>query len=189
MGVSREQRFKDLLGEVYVPLQRYVRRRTPDGDDVLADTLLVLWRRLDDVPAGAVLPWSYGVARGCLRNARRSTQRRWKLILRLADEPTAPASDEDPALAEAFADLAEGDREVLRLWAWEQLPAREIALVLGITPNAASIRLHRATTRLRKGLLGTTTAPNRVNARKSGPPPGQERDRQERDQQEQEAPR
>jgi len=181
MGVSREQRFEDLLGEVYVPLQRFIRRRTDDGDDVLADTLLVLWRRLDDVPADAALPWSYGVARGCLRNARRSTQRRWKLILRLADQPAAPAPAEDPALGEAFADLAEADREVLRLWAWEQLPAREIAVVLGITPNAASIRLHRATTRLRAGLLGTTTAHPRVGARKSWPPPGQERDQQERE--------
>ena len=184
MGGSREQRFEDLLGEVYVPLQRYVRRRTPDGDDVLADVLLVLWRRLDDVPAGAVLPWSYGVARGCLRNARRSSQRRWKLILRLADEPAAPAPAEDPALAQAFATLGEGDREVLRLWAWEQLPAREIAVVLGITPNAASIRLHRATARLRTALLGPTTAPGRVGVRKSWLPPGQEQE-----QQEQEAPR
>lgn len=184
MGGSREQRFEDLLGEVYEPLQRYVHRRTPDGDDVLADTLLVLWRRLDDVPAGAVLPWSYGVARGCLSNARRSTQRRWKLILRLADEPAAPAPGEDPALGEGFAALGEADREVLRLWAWEQLPAREIALVLGITPNAASIRLHRATARLRAAVLGSSTAPRNVRVRKSRPPPGQERDEQE-----QEAPR
>jgi RNA polymerase sigma-70 factor (ECF subfamily) len=41
---------------------------------------------------------------------------------------------------------------VLRLWAWEQLAPREIAVVLGVTPNAASIRLHRATRRLRERL-------------------------------------
>lgn len=178
MDVTRGQRFEDLLSEVYVPLQRFIRRRTNDGDDVLADTLLVLWRRLDDIPVDAALPWSYGVARGCLRNSKRSTERRWKLILRLVGEPDAPAPGDDPALGEAFAALADGDREVLRLWAWEQLPAREIAVVLGITPNAASIRLHRATARLRAALLGTTALPRRVTARKSGPPPGQERDQQ-----------
>lgn len=39
---------------------------------------------------------------------------------------------------------------MLRLWAWEQLPPREIAVALGISPNAASIRLHRAKKRLRQ---------------------------------------
>ncbi|HWT23737.1 MAG TPA: sigma-70 family RNA polymerase sigma factor, partial [Solirubrobacteraceae bacterium] len=54
--------------------------------------------------------------------------------------------------------LGDKDREVLRLWAWEQLAPREIAVVLGITPNAASVRLHRATKRLRDS-LGKTRAP------------------------------
>ena len=43
-------------------------------------------------------------------------------------------------------------REVLRLWAWEELAPREIAVVLGTTPNAVSIRLHRAKARLRDEL-------------------------------------
>jgi RNA polymerase sigma-70 factor (ECF subfamily) len=50
------------------------------------------------------------------------------------------------------ASLSAADAEVLRLWAWEELAPREIALVLGITPNAASIRLHRAKARLRARL-------------------------------------
>ena len=36
----------------------------------------------------------------------------------------------------------------MRLWAWERLTPREIAAVLDITANAASIRLHRAKARL-----------------------------------------
>lgn len=184
VNVTREQVFADLMSEVYEPLQRFVRRRTTDGDDVLADTLLVLWRRLDDIPSDAQLPWSYGVARGCLQNSRRSELRRWKLLRRLADEPDSHVPGEDPNLAAAFAALADGDREVLRLWAWERLPAREIAVVLDISPNAASIRLHRATIRLRTALLGTGNAPSRVSARKRGPTPGQEPGRQG-----QEAPR
>ncbi len=173
VDLTREQRFTDLLGEVYAPLQHFLRRRTSDSEDVLSDTLLVLWRRLDDVPPEAPLPWAYGVARGCLQNHRRSVERRWKLVRRLALEPPAPPPEEDPALAEAFAALPAADREVLRLWAWEQLPPREIAVVLGISPNAASIRLHRSTAKLRKQL-----------ARKEPPPSGQEPGRQG-----QEAPR
>ena len=40
---------------------------------------------------------------------------------------------EDPALAEALAGLPAADQEILRLWAWEQLEPREIALSLGST--------------------------------------------------------
>ena len=43
---------RTLVDQVYEPLQRYARRRgdPPAADDVVADALLVLWRRLDDVP-------------------------------------------------------------------------------------------------------------------------------------------
>lgn len=156
MGVTREERFDELLAEVGEPLQRFLRRRTADHEDVLSDALLVLWRRLDDVPDEARLPWAYAVARGCLQDAERAHARRHRLLRRVALEPLAPPPDEDPALAEALAGLRPEDQEVLRLWAWEQLPPREIALVLGVTPNAASIRLHRATTRLRTAMLDDT---------------------------------
>ena len=62
----------------------------------------------------------------------------------------------------ALGELRPADRELLRLWAWEQLAPREIAVVLGITPNAASIRLHRATRKLR----------DRLQERKDGGPDG-----------------
>jgi RNA polymerase sigma-70 factor (ECF subfamily) len=56
-------------------------------------------------------------------------------------------------LDQALHALSPAEQELLRLWAWEQLSASEIALVLGITPNAASLRLQRATTKLKKELL------------------------------------
>lgn len=177
--MTPEQRYEELAAAVLIPLQRFIRRRTDEGDDVLADTMLVLWRRLDDVPAEARLPWAYGVARGCLQNAHRSQERRWNLLRRLAAEPALPPPvDGDPELGEALAALPESDREVLRLWAWEDLAPREIAVVLGISPNAASIRLHRATTKLRTAMTGASVV------RKEGEAPGQEQGRQG-----QEAPR
>lgn len=169
MDPLADERYRLLLEQVWEPLQRYLRRRTNDADDVLADTALTLWRRLDDVPADAALAWSYGVAAHCLSNARRTDERRFRLLRRVAAEPLAPAPEADPELASALQRLPETDREVLRLWAWEGLPPREIAVVLGITPNAASIRLHRATTKLRTDLVGQ---------RKDSRPPGQEADRQ-----------
>lgn len=163
---ARRAAFERLVAEVYEPLQRFLRRRTDvaTAEDVLADTLLVLWRRVEDIPAEAPVAWSYGVARGCLANAVRAAARQDRLVERLAAEPSyGPSGAEYVDLAEAMDALPEGDREVLRLWAWEQLAPREIATVLDITANAASIRLHRAIGKLKVVM----------NPRKSGGTAGQ----------------
>ena len=153
---DRRQRFEAVVAATYVPLQRFLRRRTDPGnaDDVHGDVLLVMWRRADDIPADAVLPWCYGVARGCLANSTRARLRHLRLVRRLADDRSRLPSDAavDPRLEEAMRGLPDKDIEILRLWAWEELAPREIALVLGISANAASIRLHRATKRLKDRL-------------------------------------
>ena len=146
-------RFEALFGQVYEPLQVYARRRTDStsADDVVADALLVMWRRLDEVPDEHALPWCYGVARRCLANHRRSDQRRDALVDRLMAEPNAEGphgSDGDSDLAAAVATLSQDDREIVRLWAWEGLAPREIAVVLDISANAAAIRVHRAKQRM-----------------------------------------
>jgi RNA polymerase sigma-70 factor (ECF subfamily) len=157
---DRRAEFERLVAAAYEPLQRYLRRRTDaaTADDVLGDVLLVLWRRVDDIPAEAPVAWAYGVARGCLANAVRGAARQDRLVRRLAAEPPGAApTAEHATLEHALADLPEADREILQLWAWEQLAPREIAEVLGITPNAASIRLHRAVGKLRKRLAPRKT--------------------------------
>jgi len=153
----REARFEALAGVVARPLLRYLSRRadTDAVDDILAETMLVLWRRLDDVPGlsddapidpDEVLPWCYGVARGCLANAQRAHTRRLRLVDRLTRSvpPAGPGEAEHPELHAALGALPIADREVLLLWAWEGLAPREIAQVTGLTSNAVSIRLHRA---------------------------------------------
>ncbi|MFZ9696716.1 MAG: RNA polymerase sigma factor [Ilumatobacteraceae bacterium] len=144
---DRRARFETVFDAAYVPVQRYVRRRGggDETDDVVAETFTVVWRRIDEVPDSAVVPWCLGVARRCLSNQRRSTVRRKRLRDRVAAEPQAhEVSTTDLDLEVALARLDEEQREVLRLSAWEGFGAGEIAQVLGITPNAASIRLHRA---------------------------------------------
>jgi RNA polymerase sigma-70 factor (ECF subfamily) len=147
---AARERFEALAAEVVEPVRRFLARRTDTdtADDVLAETLLVCWRRLDQVPEPA-LPWVYGVARNCLANARRGERRQRRLAARITvvdppQEAAAAPDPPDPRVAEALAALRPEEADLLRLWAWEQLGPREIAEVLGITANAVSIRLHRA---------------------------------------------
>ena len=143
-------RFEALAAEVVEPVRRFLARRTdPDtAEDVLAETLLVCWRRLDQVPEHA-LPWVYGVARNCLANIQRGDRRQVRLAARISvvdppDEIARETAEPDERVSAALAAMRAEEAELLRLWAWEQLGPGEIAEVLGVTPNAASIRLHRA---------------------------------------------
>jgi RNA polymerase sigma-70 factor (ECF subfamily) len=172
---ERQVRFSALAGRVAEPLRRYVARRSDaeTAQDVVADALLVAWRRLDEIPADAELPWCYAVARRCLANAERSARRQRSLIARIGviDVPrAAPAVDAnlpDPAVHRALAQLSGDDREALRLSAWEDLSPAEIAVVMGVTANAVSIRLHRARRRLAELLVDDP----RKNAEPSGQKP------------------
>jgi RNA polymerase sigma-70 factor (ECF subfamily) len=143
-------RFEALAAEVVEPVRRFLVRRTDrdTADDVLAETLLVCWRRLDQVPDNA-LPWVYGVARNCLANIQRGDRRQLRLAARITVvDPPSEAERErdepDERVRTALDAMRPEESELLRLWAWEQLGPAEIADVLGITANAVSIRLHRA---------------------------------------------
>ncbi|GAA0442695.1 DNA-directed RNA polymerase sigma-70 factor [Actinoplanes capillaceus] len=158
----RRARFERLAPTVIDAVRRYLARRTDPAtaDDVLSETLLICWRRLDEMPEEH-LPWAYAVARNCLANAERAHRRRFRLLARISrldppptvvDGPSPPDGD----LTGALSRMRPGDAELLRLWAWEDLTPAGIAVVLGITANAASIRLHRARQRLRDELIGKT---------------------------------
>lgn len=159
MDESRRDLFEQVAPRLVEPLRRYLARRTDPAtaEDVLAETLLVCWRRAEDLPEEP-LPWVYGVARNCLRNAERAARRQERVAARIMAQPADPGPPEDPALDEALATLRPEEAELLRLWAWEQLAPAEIAVVLGISPNAASTRLTRAkkklADRLRKSRAG-----------------------------------
>lgn len=145
------RRFEAVVGEVVEPVRRYLYRRTDrdTADDVLSSTLLVLWRRTADVPEDAV-PWAIGVARLQLTNEIRASRRQHRLVSRIitVDPPRETVVDDvgqvRDAVRETLQALRQGDAEVLQLWAWEGLAPTQIADVLGVSVNAATVRLHRA---------------------------------------------
>ena len=147
----------------------YLARRCEDREDaadLLAETFLVAWRRLDAVPPPPDdRPWLFAVAANVLANHRRGLHRRSRatraLREQLGDLVTPEPSVEVLALREALRRLDPVDREVLTLAAWEGLSAREVGQVLGMSESAVSTRQSRARVRLREQLADPQPSPVR----------------------------
>ncbi len=163
-GTERERRFRDAYTTAYPDLLRFVSRRVhpSHAEDVVAETFLVAWRRLDDLPddPGGARAWLFGTARRYLLNDRRGDRRRGALAVRIADEAArAPDQGFDPDmvarrldLAAAWRLLTPADQEVIALTAWDGLGSPQAAAVLGISPVAYRLRLSRARRALRRHL-------------------------------------
>jgi RNA polymerase sigma factor (sigma-70 family) len=164
MRDDRQAQFAALFNAHFDSVLAYSRRRTPqlaDAEDAMAETYIVAWRRFADLPTDIQEQrlWLFGVAYRVIANQRRATGRRLQLTDRLKaallppSRPPAVLAD----VTDALATLPEGDQEILRLAAWEGLSHGEIGHVLGITPNAAAIRLHRARRRLEDAMKGSAS--------------------------------
>jgi RNA polymerase sigma-70 factor (ECF subfamily) len=164
--------FEDAYRSSGTAVLGYALRRSlsrEDALDVVAETFATAWRRRADMPAAPeeARPWLFGIARRCLANAVRSSNRAGRLSERLSDafaelavpDPSA-RHDEHPGshrVHEALDLLSPDDRELVTLTAWEGLTPAQAATVLGLSAGTARVRLHRARTRLRTVLA--TTAP------------------------------
>ena len=160
---AREE-FRTLYDAKYRYVFAYALRRTlseASAQDVVADTFLVAWRRLPNVPTGdETLPWLYGVARRVLANQRRGDARQSHLVQRIGDnEHIASAGDVEHTVmviesgretVAALRMLDPDEQELLCLVAWEELSHRRIAGMLECSENAVAIRVHRARTKLRR---------------------------------------
>jgi RNA polymerase sigma-70 factor (ECF subfamily) len=155
VDAARHARFNELFGAHATTVFGFARRRTSraEAEEVVSETFLVAWRRLDDVPSPP-RPWLLGVARRVMANRRRSDARQDALRLRAAAsvvEPPgsaeAPESEADAVLV-ALAELPPAEREAITLLAWEGLTPEEISVVLGCSRAAVYVRVHRARRRL-----------------------------------------
>jgi RNA polymerase sigma-70 factor, ECF subfamily len=155
---AARQRFEAIWNEHYAAIFSFARRRLSGDEaakDVAADTFLVAWRRLDEVP-DEPRAWLFKVARNVLANYDRGRGRRRALQARLIATQEAPTTDPPgeaiDGLAAAFNRLKPSAREALALIAWEELKPRQAAQVLGMSAARFSLRLHRAKQRLRTEL-------------------------------------
>lgn len=155
-GGEREQRFERLYRRHRAEVLAFALRRADAevAHEVVADTFLVAWRRLEVIP-GEPLPWLLGVARRSLANTRRAARRQEALVERVgAHTKVSPGDAPPPRVIEALARLRPEERETLLLVAWDDLRPAEAARVVGCSPVAFRIRLHRARRALARSLAG-----------------------------------
>ena len=152
---------EDRCGEARLTQNRLVAlaRDAEEAADLLSETCMTAWRKLDAIPAGeSGTLWLYGVARNLLLQNVRRRRVADALVQRPADamrtaQGTLPGPDpRSHPLRLALCELSSRDREILTLNAWEGLTPRQIAVVMGTSAIVVRIRLHRARTR-RKGQL------------------------------------
>lgn len=157
---NQRARFEAIYDEHRMRVLAYCGRRTNTADaaDACAETFLVAWRRIDDIPAPPhTLPYLYGIASRVLHNQLRSLHRRSRLDAKLANLGVAPPADplilvmqssRDREVVAAVRRLRPKDREIVMLSAWEDLPRDAIAEMMGMTKSAIDQRIHRSYERL-----------------------------------------
>lgn len=155
---DREDRFRAIYESVRSRVLAYALRRTSspeDAADVVAETFMVAWRRLEDIPEGedAIL-WFYATARKVLANHYRRERRYSELLERLGSHLDGALISEELVGADRAAALLvlhrldADDRELLMLVSWEGLGSAELSRLLGCSRMALRLRLYRARARL-----------------------------------------
>ena len=163
-------RFAAIFDRHVDAVRRFVTRRlgASAADDVVSEAFRVAFERRAtfDASATSALPWLYGIAANLVRRQHRDHSRWLSALARangrrdVAGDPLVDAGDRvdatsgRAALADALVQLADHEREVLLLVAWEQLTPTEVADVLGIPAATARTRLRRARQHVRAVLEG-----------------------------------
>jgi RNA polymerase sigma-70 factor (ECF subfamily) len=161
---TRTSHFEALYQQNWPHVMAYCLRRTRSADapDACAETFLVAWRRLDDIPPPpGTLPYLYGIAGRVLSNQLRALRRRSRLDAKLRNLGVAPPvepstlvfqSARDQEVVTAVNQLKPKDREIVMLYTWEDLPRDTIAEMVGMTRAAVDQRIHRAYQKLARSL-------------------------------------
>lgn len=157
--------FAEVYAEHVTPVWRYVRLRVPtdtDAEDVTSQVFeraIRSWDRYDGA-RGSVGGWLMGIARHTVADWWRKNGRELPTDLTATGlgEQVAADDPEGEALRRLGGDevrrrlghLTAREREAVALRFGSELTSTEIAAVLGVTPSAARMLVHRAVGRLRE---------------------------------------
>jgi RNA polymerase sigma-70 factor (ECF subfamily) len=148
--------FEAILAPLIDPAHRYSCALLHDPDlaqDAVQEASMRAWRKLGRLrPGSPVRPWFLGIVANQCRDQMRG---RWWQVIRMP-QPRVLSSDlpEDVAsrraeLREALLRLHDGERRVVVLRLYLDLPWAEVAAAAGVTEAGARSRYYRAMDRLR----------------------------------------
>lgn len=155
--------------EIVRPLSRYLRRYVGDkstADDLLQETLLRVLRGLSGFEGRAnVKTWAFSIATRVAADYFRQPEHRQEIVdIADLDESEALANDEsrsderlvhgemNACIREVIDSLPADYRAALVLHDLEDMSAKQVAEICGVTVATAKIRIHRARNRLRQAL-------------------------------------
>jgi RNA polymerase sigma factor (sigma-70 family) len=152
------QAFEEILRPLLQPAYRLALAMLHEreaAEDAVQEMALKAWRHRARIrpELGTARPWFLAIVANECRMARRGP---WWSVLRLGEPLDRGVAQRDIAgsvdLRRAIDRLPYQDRLLLHLYFVLDLPAVEVAQVLGISAGAVKSRLHRVTRRLRPGL-------------------------------------
>jgi RNA polymerase sigma-70 factor, ECF subfamily len=161
-------------------LLRFLARRVDpaEAEDLLGEVFRIAFERRSafDQDRDSARPWLYGIAANLVAKHHRGEARRLRAMARASALRASAARllDDDPAeravaaadagalwprVAGAIGALPEAERQVLLLFAWEELSYDEIAQALGVPVGTVRSRLSRGRARLGALTRGVSLAP------------------------------
>jgi len=163
-SLTEPSRFALVFDRHAPAIHRYLARRlgAQAADDLVGETFLTAFgvRARFDRDRPDARPWLYGIATNVTNRHTRAEAREFRLRQALHPEPHDPgpadrvaagvtARAEVVGVGDALRALSPGDRDVLLLFAWEQLGYEEIAAALAIPVGTVRSRLNRARRKVR----------------------------------------
>jgi len=155
--LTTESEFEALIGPLVEPALRLafsMLGNRAEAEDATQDAITQAWRKLPQLRDRSRLrPWFLSIVGNRARNMRRT---HWFSTVRVPDmfgSPRESGSDERIDLERGLAQLPLGDRQVLFMHFYLDMPVEEVAASLGISAAAAKGRIYRACRRLRPSLV------------------------------------
>jgi RNA polymerase sigma factor (sigma-70 family) len=163
-ATAEPQRFWLVFDRHFTDIHRHLCRRvgSQTAEDLTTQVFLAAFdsRMSYDPARGSVVAWLYGIAANVLRIHARDQARQLRVYAEEEERAHGGADASDhlargsirPALFRALAELPEGQRTVVLLFAWAELSYDEIAAALNIPTGTVRSRLSRARAELLRRL-------------------------------------
>jgi RNA polymerase sigma factor (sigma-70 family) len=119
-------------------------------EDLCSDVFEVAYRKRDQAPqeTDRQFGWLCQISQNLINNQRRREVTSKKLVVALSVPASSPSAEsivvQDLNIRECWNQLKPKQQQILAMVAFDEMSIKEVAMVLDIKPNAATVRLSRA---------------------------------------------